>query len=134
MHKYAIPCKHVIRHHDVTGKICPAYWCGTIAKDMMWKSEFWNKLPSDGSSSAVTPNPTQGGGIVTVTLNLLKNGSKGENVKALQILLNGRGFNCGTADGILGSKTVTAIKSFQDKNGLTKDGVVGAATWKALLK
>ena len=33
MKKYNIPQSHVIRHFDATGKICPAYWCGTKAKN-----------------------------------------------------------------------------------------------------
>lgn len=44
MKKYSIPQENVIRHYDVTGKICPAYWCGTNEKDMKWKTEFWNKI------------------------------------------------------------------------------------------
>lgn len=71
---------------------------------------------------------------VNITLNTLKNGSKGENVKALQILLNGYGFNCGEVDGAFGSKTLTALKQFQSKNGLTADGIAGAKTWAKLLK
>ena len=43
MAKYNIPQKNVIRHFDVTGKLCPAYWAGreNAAK---WKTEFWDKL------------------------------------------------------------------------------------------
>ena len=43
MAKYNIPQKNVIRHFDVTGKLCPAYWAGreNAAK---WKAEFWDKL------------------------------------------------------------------------------------------
>lgn len=44
MKEYNIPAKNVIRHFDVNGKPCPAYWCGTAEKDAKWKSEFWNKL------------------------------------------------------------------------------------------
>lgn len=44
MEKYNIPVSHVIRHFDVTGKLCPAYWCGTPTKNVKWKTEFWNKL------------------------------------------------------------------------------------------
>lgn len=44
MKEYNIPSKNVIRHFDINGKICPAYWCGTLEKDAKWKSEFWNKL------------------------------------------------------------------------------------------
>jgi len=40
MQKYNIPANHIIRHFDVTGKKCPAYW----VDDARWKSEFWNKI------------------------------------------------------------------------------------------
>ena len=51
MDKYNIPKENVIRHYDVTGKKCPAYWCGDSKNDELWKTEFWNKL--DGSQSEV---------------------------------------------------------------------------------
>lgn len=44
MKKYNIDADHVIRHYDVNGKSCPAYWCGTTSKDKKWKTEFHNKL------------------------------------------------------------------------------------------
>ena len=47
MRKYKIPVANVIRHFDVTGKACPAYWCGTAAKDKKWQTEFWNKLKEE---------------------------------------------------------------------------------------
>ena len=40
MNKYSIPKQNVIRHYDVTGKHCPAYW----VDNNKWKSEFWNKI------------------------------------------------------------------------------------------
>lgn len=40
MNKYSIPKENVIRHYDVTGKSCPAYW----VDDNKWKTEFWNKI------------------------------------------------------------------------------------------
>jgi N-acetylmuramoyl-L-alanine amidase CwlA len=44
MKKYNIPAENVIRHYDVTGKLCPAYWCGNTEKNALWKTAFWNKL------------------------------------------------------------------------------------------
>lgn len=40
MKKYNVPAANVIRHFDVTGKLCPAYW----TSDAVWHSEFWDKL------------------------------------------------------------------------------------------
>ena len=37
------------------------------------------------------------------------------------------------ADGSFGSLTETRVKEYQNKNGLTADGVVGINTWNKLL-
>ena len=68
-------------------------------------------------------------------LPVLKWGNKGASVKALQILLKGYGFSLGIygADGDFGSLTEDAVESFQSKNGLEADGVVGEKTWAKLL-
>lgn len=69
----------------------------------------------------------------TVTLQVLEKGCVGDSVKALQILLNGYGFNCGKVDGDFGANTLAAVKSYQRSVKLTADGSVGPATWSALL-
>lgn len=65
----------------------------------------------------------------------LSQGSKGETVRALQILLTGRGFSCGStgADGIFGKKTAAAVKAFQLSAGITVSLPVTDETWRALL-
>jgi len=55
-------------------------------------------------------------------------GDRGTEVKKLQSFLNWAGFNCGAADGEAGDKTVTAIKAFQTKVGLTADGAFGTGS------
>jgi len=57
---------------------------------------------------------------------LLKNGSKGEEVKQLQTLL-GLG-----ADGSFGPMTEAKVKEWQAKNGLVADGIVGDNTWSKM--
>ena len=57
---------------------------------------------------------------------LLKNGSKGDDVKKLQEKLKL------TADGAFGLRTEDAVKSWQKANGLKDDGVVGDTTWSKL--
>ena len=59
---------------------------------------------------------------------ILKNGSRGNEVKKLQENLNKLGFNCGTVDGIFGVKTEAAVKAFQKAYSLTVDGIAGPAT------
>ena len=68
----------------------------------------------------------------TLTLRQLSKGDEGEDVRALQILLNGRGFDCGTPDGIFGSKTEAAVVRCQREYDLEDDGIAGAKTMNEL--
>jgi peptidoglycan hydrolase-like protein with peptidoglycan-binding domain len=54
------------------------------------------------------------------------------NIRVLQTALNNAGLNTGGVDGKLGPKTLAAIKSFQEAQGLKPDGIVGIRTLKAL--
>ena len=51
MEKYSVPKENVIRHYDVTGKLCPAYWCGTEEKDAKWNTAFWGFLGASKNST-----------------------------------------------------------------------------------
>ncbi len=65
----------------------------------------------------------------------LRQGSSGEEVVAIQFMLNRIGYNypaiprVDPVDGIFGSQTLDAVKTFQSVFNLTPDGVVGEATW-----
>ena len=63
---------------------------------------------------------------------VLKQGSSGGEVKEVQRRLKLWGYYKGSVDGVFGAGTRSAVISFQKKNGLTADGVVGKATYKAL--
>lgn len=65
----------------------------------------------------------------------LRRGSTGAAVKAMQLLLIGYGFSCGSwgADGEFGEATLTALRSFQRSRGLEPDGICGQLSWNALL-
>lgn len=52
--------------------------------------------------------------------------------RTVQTKLKRWGYYTGTVDGIYGNKTRTAVKSFQRKNGLTADGIVGKKTAAAM--
>jgi TP901 family phage tail tape measure protein len=67
-------------------------------------------------------------GIVSSIAATLKRGSKGNDVKKLQQVLNKLGFNAGSVDGIFGPKTQAALQAFQKKNGISQTGVLDAAT------
>ena len=70
-----------------------------------------------------------------VTIPMLRRGCHSDTVKAMQLLLDARGYPCGAAgvDGIFGEDTETALKYFQAYMDLDADGVCGPATWTALL-
>ena len=55
-------------------------------------------------------------------------GSTGSEVSDLQTALKALGYYAGDITGHAGEKTVTAIKAFQSKYGLTADGVAGPDT------
>lgn len=63
---------------------------------------------------------------------LSKRGSVGEEVKKIQQKLKNWGYYDGAVDGIYGSRTEAAVRSFQKRNGLTVDGIAGPATLSAM--
>ena len=63
---------------------------------------------------------------------LSKYGSRGSEVSTIQEKLKRWGYYNGSVDGIYGTQTVAAVKRFQQKNGLTVDGVAGPKTLAAM--
>lgn len=59
---------------------------------------------------------------------LSKRGSRGTEVRNIQSRLSAWGYNPGSVDGVYGAKTEAAVKRFQQKHGLTADGIAGPAT------
>lgn len=59
-------------------------------------------------------------------------GSQGGCVRIIQQRLTDLGYQPGTVDGVYGQNTANAVKVFQQRSGLTQDGVVGPQTWNAL--
>ncbi|AFZ03372.1 peptidoglycan-binding domain-containing protein [Calothrix sp. PCC 6303] len=76
---------------------------------------------------------------------VLKEGAKGDTVKELQklllkygvfVTLNAQGAcvygDEKSIDGVFGAKTTEAVKNFQSLKFMTRDGIVGNRTWRAL--
>ncbi len=63
---------------------------------------------------------------------VLKNGSRGEEVKKLQTELKKKGYFTAGVTGYFGSLTEAAVRKFQTNSKLAVDGVVGVKTSKAL--
>lgn len=66
--------------------------------------------------------------------NIIKRGSKGDEVRRWQAFLLMGGYRIGLADGNFGRSTETGTKSFQAKNNLKADGIVGSKTWSFVPK
>ena len=76
---------------------------------------------------------------VEVELPTLRKGSTGAAVKELQTALAAEGYDIGKKkdgtpliDGIYGSETLSAVRSYQYDHGLPADGIVGPLTWAVL--
>ena len=99
-----------------------------------WCQYYVDAIALYTCEKAETDN-TQTGGIDLIVRELNK-GSKGADVKTLQILLIHKfTISCGSAgaDGDFGNATESAVKEFQMIKGLDADGSVGPLTWAALV-
>lgn len=63
----------------------------------------------------------------------LRRGNSGEYVKMMQEALTKAGIPTDT-DGKFGKSTEASVKTFQQQNGLTADGICGQKTWAKLAK
>uniref|UniRef100_A0A7C2INY4 Spore cortex-lytic enzyme n=1 Tax=Ammonifex degensii TaxID=42838 RepID=A0A7C2INY4_9THEO len=59
-------------------------------------------------------------------------GTSGWQVSRVQQRLASWGYYDGPIDGVFGNETARAVRSFQWRNGLVVDGIVGPKTWAAL--
>ena len=94
-------------------------------------AEFFGVEKHDPAKAETKTNESKGD--YTLEMRNLKKGCEGADVKALQILLNGFGYECGKADGIFGKNTEKAVKAFQKDAELSADGIAGKDTMSALL-
>ena len=100
--KYGIPKERVIRHYDVTGKNCPAYF---VKDEKSWK-EFVNEIFETKKTTTTT----------TATKVTKETIYKATVVKNLQKALNSSYKLKLDIDGVIGSKTKTTLKSYTVKN------------------
>ncbi len=88
----------------------------------------WKALIAAPSTSSSTGSSAADAQLSRYSGTLLKPGSKGAAVLALQKALSVAGAN-----GYFGPSTKTAVITLQKARRLTPDGIVGPATWKALI-
>lgn len=116
---------NLTRHNMFAATTCP----GPYLQSRF--SEITERVNAQLKNVVATPNNNFN--TTNVVLDVLSRGSKGEQVKTLQSLLNIKGFPL-DIDGSFGPATDNAVRQYQKKNGLVVDGYVGKATWPKLLK
>lgn len=79
----------------------------------------WKAEPLDQTANSVDV-PADWGGTETRTASV----DMSKAIRNIQAILNNNGFDAGPADGIMGGKTVNAIKAFQSSEGMEPTGEV----------
>ena len=96
----------------ITGPVDLNYYYGQVSGNRFENYENYENKPNEGEYNMPT----------------IRIGSTGKAVKVWQIII---GFTGDDVDGIFGKDTLNTTKSFQEKKGLTVDGIVGPKSWSA---
>jgi N-acetyl-anhydromuramyl-L-alanine amidase AmpD len=115
--QYSITPARIYGHRDFNNTECPGDRLYAMLPQL--RDQVAAKL---GDSNP--PDP--------VTWPLVRQGDSGERVRTVQYLLRQRGYSL-TVDGVFGTATDTAVRSFQTSQGLAVDGLVGSETWPKLI-
>lgn len=125
--------KGYFTYHTSTG------YFGSITKDALIRFQKANNLPATGIADLATIQALKGtkASVSAASGNLnvnqvLRNGSRGEQVRLLQTKLKQAGYHTGAVDGIYGPQTAESVRRFQKAKGLLVDGIAGKQTLTAL--
>ncbi|MBW3586952.1 MAG: peptidoglycan-binding protein [Cyanobacteria bacterium 0813] len=114
-----------------------------LAPDAIVGQDTWNRLfpatpsaienpiandPATADNSEISPQAQQ------TNFPVLRRRMRGAAVRDLQERLRAKGFLRVSADGVFGPETQAAVKAAQRQYQLPADGIVGRATWEALLR
>lgn len=93
------------------------------------KADMWKPVALDDRANNVNlPDEWVGKGQTTASIDMEK------AIRNIQSILNKRGYDAGQPDGMMGQKTITAIKAFQKKTGLPQDGNITEPLVRKLLE
>ena len=105
-----------------------------------WGMPEWIDYGAEKPSQSDAPTAIPREDDFTLGFRILREGCVGDDVRALQLMLKARGYQCGNygangdgADGDFGASTKTKLISYQRVNGLEPDGEAGPDTMSALL-
>ncbi len=103
------------RHSRVIGSINPSTLLGKKSENIV-------------NTNPEIKNPITTPSFSMIYTRLLKQGTRGDDIKQIQTYLTSKGYILGLPDGIFGPKTKQAVIAFQKANGLTPDGLIGKLT------
>jgi peptidoglycan hydrolase-like protein with peptidoglycan-binding domain len=98
---------------------------GTVTQTAVIRFQGVHGLAVDGIAGKATQSVLDSSGVKRL---LLREGSNGEAVRALQLRLKALGFFSGTGTGYFGPVTKAAVIAFQKASGLWTDGIAGPQT------
>ena len=106
----------------------------TLKKLENYFDEDGNLLGGSGNSGSTTPpvEDEDNGPDYAIPTRTLRYGMSGDDVKYTQERLKELKYYTGAVDGVFSTAMRTAVRSFQTKNDLDVDGVIGPATRKVL--
>lgn len=127
MKEHGIPIDRVVQHNHWSGKNCPQHlrqndW------GVSW-SQFKSKVAASSGNVGTAASPSTPDYSLDGTV--LQYGDSNKYVTLLQKDLNTIGIPVGV-DGQFGNELKTAVMLFQQRKGLTKDGIAGPGTQAAL--
>jgi peptidoglycan hydrolase-like protein with peptidoglycan-binding domain len=99
-----------------------------------WNSHQVSPYWPDMASFIKSKKPITNGDEDMKLEKIYKKGSRGIGVKFIQMVVNEYMKTNLVIDGIWGTKTEEGVKAFQEANGLAVDGIVGPATFPAMIE
>ena len=110
----------------------------TSERNRLWRTAnnlgVWSYVePQNLTPTWVHVDKRYGNPACNVGYPLVRQGSRGVYVLVLQDALNALGYSTYTLDGIFGSLTYNALRSFQRNNGLSVDGICGCNSWTRIV-
>lgn len=103
-----------------------------VKMDSMFGTQTRSALIRFQKAKGLKPTGTSTGPTWEKLIVRVRRGSRGQAVFAVQEMLTLLDFKT-RADGVFGSGTERAVKSFQKARDLEADGIVGPRTWSALV-
>lgn len=148
---YALPDKYRAGGKNYTGDLLDYYHIGTVTKvypleithmtspkpkkdTKLGKWAFFGDLPQVSGEVSPAPSPAPSPEPSPEQPPTLRRGDRGEYVTLAQVKLTEKGCPCGEIDGVFGQKTEEAVRSFQWREGIGVDGIIGKQTWGKLLQ